>query len=104
MRKRTEANFLTWLAADMKFYVGWARYCQFGNWDFVIAACCYGSDELECYINNLEGDDFEGLSAAKGIRKMENDGDCWIGHDRNPVIGMTKCVEKIRKYYFEVLK
>lgn len=102
---RTENDFLDWLCGA-SIYIGYARYAQFGDWEFVIASLYDESDKLKEYIYDLDGGDSgerNALEAAEQINLMLDDKNCWMAHDKNPAMAMHDLINQIRKYYFEVL-
>jgi hypothetical protein len=103
MSDRTEKDFLEWLYAGSPFYIGSVRYGQFPGLFMIVAQYGFASDELKELVDDLEGGDYEAIEAGQKLAKMEVDGDIWLAADDDPEIAMKKIMEKIRKYYFEVL-
>ncbi|MCU0289418.1 MAG: hypothetical protein MUF15_23850 [Acidobacteria bacterium] len=58
----TEKDFLEWLRGSAEFHLEWARYAQFGDWDWV-AVCYYGNminDEVAELVCDLQAGDEQG--------------------------------------------
>ena len=80
------------------FYHGYARYAQWGEWEHVFTASYDESERLRDMTEDLESSDTEALRASKDIDKMVLDGDAYLGHDKDPVLALQKCINAIIKY------
>lgn len=103
--KNLQEHFTAWLT-DMRFYIGYARYMQFGLHAHVCVTVHSPDDELNEVLMKLTDElnygDPEGPEAGYALNKMVREKRIVLTQDQNPIAMMEKMMRIIEKDWMEM--
>ncbi len=92
-------DFYEWLnGTGWVFSIGWCRYAQFGEWEYLACASIMDDKVVE-YVNDLDGSDCEAIDAADELKRLAEKEEIYIATDKDPAEAMKKVIEQLKEVH-----